>query len=158
MEKWSSVLVAMRVVRAESDGRLAAARRLIAPHGTIAVGGADFDEFVRGEALATLLGALSDGYYPSLAAVAAKMFARDAVRLHNAKRPRDVNWQRYDGTADLLIEHAIAAIVRASRTRCVALVQRNDVPEPCVRPPSEHCRGGDCDFGKCDLEHHAFTV
>lgn len=98
------VLTMMRALRAESERHLAAARELMPRHGEIALGAGDFDEWLIGEAYATFLGAINDGYYPLLAAANAKEFIRDAVKIHNRKRPRDTTWQRWDETASNRID------------------------------------------------------
>lgn len=90
------VLGYMRVLRGESEDCLARARKLMPRHGEIAAGAAGFGDWIRGESIAVLLGALNKGYSPLCAAADAKMFSRDAIKLHNQKRPKDVNWQRWD--------------------------------------------------------------
>lgn len=90
------ILAYMRALRGESEKRLTSARKMAPRFGEIALGGGEFDEWIAGESIAVLLGELNKGYSPLCAAATAKAFARDATKIHNQKRPRDVHWQRHD--------------------------------------------------------------
>jgi len=84
---------------------------------SIPVGAAGFDEFVRGDSLASYLRGLRKGLSPTEAIESAKIAARELVKSHNAKRAKDVCWQRADMTADSTIEYAHRQIVDATVNR-----------------------------------------
>ena len=98
------VLCAMRQCRAKSDQFLAKARALTPTGIAIAVGAAHFDDFIRGEALAKLLRHIGQGLPPSAAIEGAIKECRELIEAHNAKRPSDVNWQRWTESADRLVK------------------------------------------------------
>lgn len=87
----------------EADQHFKRGRDLEGPPGTIPVGSAMFDETLQGAVREEFVRALRTA--PTLEA--AEQTAADAVRLwvrrHNARRPKDVNWQRWTeaGQADL---------------------------------------------------------
>jgi len=78
---------------------------------SIPIGAAGFDEFIRGDSLATYLRGLRKGLAPTEAIESAKVSAREVVKSHNTKRAKDVCWQRADMTADSTIEYAHQQIV-----------------------------------------------
>lgn len=82
----------------------ARSRALEAPYGTIAVGAGAFDPWLKGETAQEYLRELRRGSNPSGALTAALAYARECVAKHNAKRPRDANWARWEGTADAGLE------------------------------------------------------
>lgn len=81
---------------------------------SIPVGAAGFDEFIRGDSLASYLRGLRKGLSPTEAIEAAKANAREVVKSHNAKRAKDICWQRADMTADSTIEYAHRQMVDAT--------------------------------------------
>lgn len=81
---------------------------------SIPVGAAGFDEFIRGDSLAAYLRGLRKGLCPTEAFESAKANARDVVKSHNAKRAKDICWQRADMTADSTIEYAHRQVVDAT--------------------------------------------
>ena len=94
----------MREKDREYQAALERSYALQAPHGMLAVGSAAFDPFLMSEAIRLFLAALNKGADPAEAAEQAKSGAREAIRLHNANRPKDLNWQRWEGAADGRIE------------------------------------------------------
>jgi len=64
-----------------------------APHGTIAVGPASFDYFIKAEVCRAFLRALRNGQDPKSASDYASVEARKAVEIHNAKSPKDHYWR-----------------------------------------------------------------
>jgi len=80
---------------------------------SIPVGAAGFDEFIRGDSLAAYLRGLRKGLCPTEAIESAKVNAREVVKSHNARRAKDICWQRADMTADSTIEYAHRQIVDA---------------------------------------------
>jgi len=93
-----------------SDMYLRRGRQLTAPYGTIAVGGADFDEWLRGELLARFLSNLGKGLSPEEARAEADEWRLMAVKKHNQKRPRDINWKRWEGTGSDKLWFAVRMI------------------------------------------------
>ena len=100
-----SVFTAMREIDAKAMQHDTNERALRAPQGSIPVGSAGFDEFIRAEGPNEFLRGLRKGLTPEQAETAAKAYAREAVAKHNAKRP-DYTWQRADMTGDHAIEMA----------------------------------------------------
>lgn len=88
------------------------ARELSPPPGCIAVGAGAFDHFVRGASMHAFLAALRQGKNPVGALETAKDYARVCVEKHNAKRLLDVNWQRWEGTADAMLEELHRSLQR----------------------------------------------
>jgi len=80
------------------------ARSRQARYGEIAVGAADFDEFVKAEAIRGFLSALRRGQTVDQARDHARAEVRNAIGIHNSKR-RDSTWQRADMTCDAQIDH-----------------------------------------------------
>lgn len=80
------------------------ARSLEAPYGTVPVGAGAFDAWIRGSTAQEYLSVLRRGGTPDDAWKAAKQYAHLCVGKHNAKRPKDVNWQRWEGTAGAFID------------------------------------------------------
>lgn len=70
-------------------------RRLSPPAGTIPVGAAHFDSWIRGYALQCFVAGLRKGLSPADARRQANVHRMDAVWRHNARR-NDVNWRRSD--------------------------------------------------------------
>lgn len=101
-----SVRSVMREIDADAQRYLQRGRDLSPQAGAIAVGGAHFDEFVRGEALGAFLRALRKGADPSAAVDVAKVYARECVATWNRQRGRDYVVHRWEGATDLLIERA----------------------------------------------------
>ena len=98
------IFAVMREIRRRADEAAERERQLRPPQGQVAVGAAGFDEFVRSESQNRFLSALNKGLSPAEAEAQAKAWAREAVEIHNRKRPKDINWARWEGTADSTIE------------------------------------------------------
>lgn len=56
---------------------------------------------------------LRKGENPQEASEAVKKTAREGIKQHNARRPKDVNWARWDGAVDSAIESALRIVLRA---------------------------------------------
>lgn len=106
------VFAAMRGIGERSEQVFIAMRKLGAPAGTIPVGAAAFDEFLKGEGPAVFLRALRNGATPSEAEGKAKEWAREAIHTHNAKRPTQIDWGRDEISGDGPIEWALRDIER----------------------------------------------
>ncbi len=98
---------AMRKLQGEVDKYHEDARKSEGPSGTIAVGSAAFDPFLRADSIATVLREVNRGKTPEEAGEIAKADARKAIEKHNAKRPKDINWARWEGSADATIDVAV---------------------------------------------------
>jgi hypothetical protein len=80
--------------------------KLQAPRCTLAVGSADFDDFLKSEVLFKFLRGLNDGDFPSIAAHKAREYGKLCVRVHNSRRPKDRSWQRWEQSGDQWVENA----------------------------------------------------
>lgn len=110
----AQVLAFMRKLRSKSDRYLERARKLMPQHCEVAIGAGEFDEWIIGESIAVLLGALSRGYIPLAAATIAKNFSREATDIHNKKRPNDANWQRWNEGQFAQLDRIYGELVRAA--------------------------------------------
>lgn len=102
----------MRRIGDRVEQAFIAMRKLGAPAGTIPVGAAAFDVFLKGEGPAVFLRALRNGGPPEDAELRAKKWAREAIETHNAKRPAQIDWARADIAGDGPIEWARRDIER----------------------------------------------
>ena len=109
-----SVFAEMRRLGNMSDHYAQEARRLSPRGGTISVGAADFDAFIKGEAIQEFLRHVRRGVEPTEAADKAKKYVRESVAKHNSKR-KDSTWQRWEGTGDTMIEDAMRALLNAAK-------------------------------------------
>ena len=94
-------------------------RSLHAPQGQLEVGPAAFDPFLQGEAYATVLAGIGRGLSPDESGAVAKVWARAAIKSHNAKRPKDYNWARWEGAGDNYIDTLVAdlnAVVKVAQS------------------------------------------
>lgn len=89
--------------------------RLQPRHGEIAVGAGHFDVWLKYELAQEVLRQLRSGLEPVAAGEAAKFYGRECVRIHNAKRARDINWQRDLDTGSAYIDRLVARIPRATQ-------------------------------------------
>lgn len=89
------------------------ARSLEAPLGEIAVGAGAFDPFLRAEGAQEYLSALRRGRDPDEALEEAKQWGSSAVAVHNAKRPKDATWQRWEGSGSDALEGLRRSLLRA---------------------------------------------
>jgi hypothetical protein len=103
----------MREIREESRCAYLLEKKLRAPQGTMAVGCADFDEFIEGYGKERLLHHLAQGDTPKGASEKAKRDVSDAIKKHNRKRV-DVSWARWEQAGDRHVENATAKIILAS--------------------------------------------
>lgn len=79
------------------------ARRLAPAYGEVGAGAADFDEFVKAEAIGSFLSALRNGATPDVAREKAREAVREATTIHNRKR-QDSTWRRASMTCDNQID------------------------------------------------------
>lgn len=84
---------------------LSKARKLEPPSGHIAIGAAAFDEFIKGEVIEEYLRSLRSGKTPERALESTLLHSRFCIRLHNSRRPKDINWQRPETIADFEINN-----------------------------------------------------
>jgi hypothetical protein len=80
------------------------ARKLCPRFGEIAVGSAHFDPFVRQAVIEEFLSQLRKGATPEEARDRTIEYGRKCVAVHNAKRPKDINWARWSDTATDFVE------------------------------------------------------
>ena len=99
-EKQEKLFVWMRAQWDKAAAHERRAQSLSPRGGAIAVGAAHWDAWIQGEAIHEFLRRLREGDTPKQALKNAKEWAHGAVAAHNAKRPKDVNWKRWEGTAD----------------------------------------------------------
>lgn len=70
----------------------------------IAAGAGGFDIWIKSETIFHYLRNLRTGMGTTEAAEETKQWARGAIELHNKKRPKDINWARWEGHADSAID------------------------------------------------------
>jgi len=97
----------MRQIDVEAQRLESEHRRLSPLHGQIPVGAAHFDPWVRYYAAITYVISLNRGNTPEAAAQIARSESRDAVRIHNSRRPKDHDWQRDLDTASTYIDRLL---------------------------------------------------
>jgi hypothetical protein len=110
-EKREEIFSWMRERGEEAAGFGQRARERMPRAGEIAAGAAFFDPWLKGEVIHEFLSALRRGSNPFEAKATVKVFARMAVNKHNAKS-KDVNWKRWEGTADDDIERLFAGLMK----------------------------------------------
>lgn len=67
------------------------------------------------DAMRLTIALIRDGVTPSEAVKRAKEEARRWIKKHNARRPRDINWQRWEGSADEHIDGVHRAVHNAEK-------------------------------------------
>lgn len=87
------------------------ARELSPSAGSLAVGAADFDEFIRAFALRMLVFEVKRRGVTKDALDCVKEACRSAVRKHNSRRP-DVNWKRSESTVEPFLMDRYRRIAR----------------------------------------------
>lgn len=60
---------------------------------------------IRADTLQQLKNLVGGGMPLDLACEHAKAYARSLIKSHNYRRPKDLNWQRWEGTADTAVEN-----------------------------------------------------
>lgn len=71
------------------------------------VGSAGKEYRIRAEALLQLRNLIASNMPIALAVDHAKGYARSLIKSHNAQRPKDINWQLWEGTADTSLENIL---------------------------------------------------
>jgi hypothetical protein len=112
MEYTNSQLEAMRSIRAKSERFISESRSLTPRGGSVAIGGAYFDPFVKGESLAAFLRGLHAGSTAQQAAEIAKAFARESVKIFNTDR--EYQTRRSEIIADAVIDDAMRSYLSAT--------------------------------------------
>ncbi len=97
----------MRAAGRKARGLQLRSRELEAPQGQLAVGAGAFDPFLQAAMAQEYLSALRRGADSAGALASASAYGALCVRKHNAKRPKDAQWQRSacSGTSALEILH-----------------------------------------------------
>jgi len=90
----------------KADAFEAQAQQLEGGRGT-AVGAAEINDRIKADALRSFSRKVQGGMDPAEAATMVKAEARGWVAKHNARRPKDVNWKRFEGIADYVIDDAV---------------------------------------------------
>lgn len=90
----------MREVGEEADRHMKAAQRADGDGVLLPVGAGHFDDLLAWCVRWGFLSALRRGCTPAESCAAAKLEARTCVARHNARRPREVTWQRWEGAGD----------------------------------------------------------
>lgn len=80
----------------------------------IPVGATHMDSFLRCEAAMDFLRCLRQGCAPAEAEEKAKTLSTLAVKIHNSRRPKDINWARWDQTEYANIETYARRIIEAA--------------------------------------------
>lgn len=84
------------------------------PGDVLAVGGGGFDKALPCEVLSFFLRCLREGNSPVDAAEASKDYSRQLIQSHNAQRPNDLNWGRWQGAGDAKVDWALRIVLNAS--------------------------------------------
>jgi len=116
----AALFALMRQLGAEADVFFARGRE---EHDRIPVGAALFDETLRGAARHELVNCLRTADTLDDAHEAAKRLLEVWVLKHNARRPRDMHWQRWTGAGQselLSLVHRVRDIVGTRRRRSIA--------------------------------------
>lgn len=136
-----SVFAEMRDINKKIEAYYQEARNLTPRGGALGVGAADFDAMMKAEARADVLRAVNQGKTPQEAEAIAKQAAREYVAKHNAKRPKDFNWQRWEGTADSTIESTARQLAQAAvraKDSGLKAAKESDIPTPDTAPTQEN--------------------
>jgi hypothetical protein len=99
----------------------------------IAVGAENANDRIAADALMSMKRAVRDGKDLDEALKIAITDAHEMVRNHNRKRPKDINWQRWEGTADSILTMTASQAKRAMAGRA----QAEPVPESQTPPPQK---------------------
>ena len=89
----------MRTVDQEAEKFLEEHKKLCPPPLHIAVGAAHFDPWLKAAVTWEYFSRLRNGLTPAESREDAIKYGRECVRIHNQKRPKDVNWQRWEDSA-----------------------------------------------------------
>lgn len=109
------VFVVMREIRATADYHAMKFRELQPPYGTIRLGGAHIDEFLKSAVLYDILMCINQGYILDIAENSARALGRNIVSKWNAGKEYQV--KRWEDSALALIKSSV------QRIRCAASVK-----------------------------------
>lgn len=114
-ERREALFARMRGLSLESEYRFAKARELTPPASTIVVGGADFDEVLKGEVIASYLRAIRQGKTPTEALAITEADRTSYVRKWNKRRGNDYVVHRSETDAEQsLIERVHRQVMQAT--------------------------------------------
>jgi len=85
----------------------------------IAVGAANIEYRWKADALRDFRKRVNAGESPESAAEAVKKTARTWIEKHNARRPKDINWKRWEGSADAAIDSAVRTVLNPGKAQPV---------------------------------------
>lgn len=95
----------MKFIDGEVDYCLEEHRRLSPRQGEVAVGAAHFDPWLRAAVTQVYLSGLRVGKTPNDARDGAIKHGWLCVKKHNEKRPKDINWQRWEDSGKAVAEN-----------------------------------------------------
>lgn len=95
----------MRTIDQEAEKFMAEHRRLCPPPLGIAVGAAHFDPWLKVVVIWDYCSRLRNGLTPTHSREGAIAYGRECVRTHNQRRPRDINWQRWEDSTTWWVDN-----------------------------------------------------
>lgn len=107
------VFAVMRKIDKKADFHFTQERNLTPRGGAVAVGGAHFDEFLRGNAIRVFNRVIGKGQTPDQAREMAQRDSADAVKKWNRSRGKDFQVHRSTGSVDPLIDTIWRQVLRA---------------------------------------------
>ncbi len=128
--KREAVFAAMRDIDNRIQAAYSSERKLQPSFGSVAVGAGQFDELIRQVGPEEFLRQLRKGATIEEATEAALKASREAVAKHNAKRPKDINWARHEGTGDDYVWRAVREIKKATEQAPANPLQKAVSPKP----------------------------
>jgi hypothetical protein len=111
--KREKIFAIMRQADETTERLYGEGRRLMAPSGSVSVGAGAFDPFIKAEAASNYLSGLRKGMAPAQAEAYALAETQKAVEIHNSRRPKDINWKRWEGTGSEVIANLHRRILQA---------------------------------------------
>ena len=108
-----AVSAVIRAMYGEAEAAMAEHRKLQAPYGTMAAGAGAFGPFLRYEGLRAFTDAFNSKRDPIAAGRIATKAVRYAIKVHNSRRPRDVNWKRAPGHGDQAVQVLVRRVQAA---------------------------------------------
>jgi len=89
-------------------------KELSSPHGTLPVGNASFEWFLKQEVTRDFLQNIRNGLSPSMAEIKTKMYSREIISKNNEKWKKEMSAIRWEGSGDSIIECSCSVIRKAA--------------------------------------------
>lgn len=95
----------------------------------LAVGAGNIDSLWKGEGQRRITRLVQQGYTIDEAVEVAKKEAREAIERHNKRRPNDINWGRWEGSADTAIDTAASILRNAQKSDAATAPPQAELPK-----------------------------